>query len=114
MRRQTTDPRIAATEHGWLCAAESKAWEVDTFRGHVNNVSCAIFHAKQVSHSFCALTQNVSGVQDLIISDSEDKTIRVWDVSKRSCLQTFRREHDRFWVLAAHPEQNLLAAGHDR
>ena len=53
-------------------------------------------------------------IQDLIISDSEDKTIRVWDVSKRSNVQTFRREHDRFWVVAAHPEQNLLAAGHAR
>lgn len=29
---------------------ESKAWEVDTLRGHVNNVSCVIFHAKQVCH----------------------------------------------------------------
>eukprot|EP00210_Caulerpa_lentillifera_P008993 g8583.t1 len=76
---------------------ENKAWEMDTFRGHVNNVSCVIFHAKQ----------------DLIISDSEDKTIRVWDVSKRSGVQTFRREQDRFWVLAAHSEQNLIAAGHD-
>lgn len=52
--------------------------------------------------------------QDLIISDSEDKTIRVWDMSKRAGVQTFRRENDRFWILAAHPEQNLLAAGHDR
>lgn len=23
------------------------------------------------------------------------------------------RENDRFWVLAAHPEHNLFAAGHD-
>ncbi|GMH39915.1 hypothetical protein BSKO_07819 [Bryopsis sp. KO-2023] len=76
---------------------ETKAWEVDTLRGHVNNVSCVIFHAKQ----------------DLIISDSEDKTIRVWDMSKRAGVQTFRRENDRFWILIAHPEQNLLAAGHD-
>lgn len=60
------------------------------------------------------LKLNCSAVQDLIISDSEDKTIRVWDMSKRSSVQTFRREHDRFWVLAAHPEHNLLAAGHDR
>lgn len=28
-------------------------------------------------------------------------------------MQTFRRENDRFWVLAAHPELNLFAAGHD-
>ncbi|KAG9449882.1 hypothetical protein H6P81_009847 [Aristolochia fimbriata] len=76
---------------------DSKAWEVDTLRGHMNNVSCVLFHAKQ----------------DIIVSNSEDKSIRVWDLTKRSALQTFRREHDRFWILAAHPEMNLFAAGHD-
>ncbi|KAK0582815.1 hypothetical protein LWI29_029895 [Acer saccharum] len=76
---------------------ETKAWEVDTLRGHMNNVSCVMFHAKQ----------------DIIVSNSEDKSIRVWDVTKRTGVQTFRREHDRFWILASHPEMNLLAAGHD-
>ncbi|CAI0474600.1 unnamed protein product [Linum tenue] len=76
---------------------DTKAWEVDTLRGHMNNVSSVMFHAKQ----------------DIIVSNSEDKSIRVWDVTKRTGLQTFRREHDRFWILAAHPEMNLLAAGHD-
>ncbi|XWS62735.1 hypothetical protein CRYUN_Cryun06bG0036300 [Craigia yunnanensis] len=76
---------------------ETKAWEVDTLRGHMNNVSCVMFHAKQ----------------DIIVSNSEDKSIRVWDVTKRTGLQTFRRELDRFWILAVHPEMNVLAAGHD-
>ncbi|KAJ3689879.1 hypothetical protein LUZ61_019043 [Rhynchospora tenuis] len=76
---------------------DTKAWEVDTLRGHMNNVSCVMFHAKQ----------------DIIVSNSEDKSIRIWDATKRTGVQTFRREHDRFWVLAAHPEMNLLAAGHD-
>eukprot|EP00035_Acanthoeca_spectabilis_P020209 m.431665 g.431665 ORF g.431665 m.431665 type:complete len:1324 (+) comp17334_c0_seq1:16-3987(+) len=76
---------------------DSKAWIVDTMRGHFNNVSCVLFHPRQ----------------ELIISNSEDKTIRVWDMSNKSGVQTFRREHDRFWVLAAHPELNLFAAGHD-
>ncbi|KAJ1619137.1 WD40-repeat-containing domain protein [Pavlovales sp. CCMP2436] len=76
---------------------ETKAWEVDTLRGHINNVSCAVFHPKQ----------------ELIVSNSEDKSIRVWDMSKRQGMQTFRREHDRFWILAVHPTQNLLGAGHD-
>jgi len=76
---------------------DTKAWEVDSLRGHVNNVSCVVFHARQ----------------DVIVSNSEDKSIRVWDMSKRADAQTFRREHDRFWILAAHPEVNLLAAGHD-
>lgn len=77
--------------------SETKAWEVDTCRGHYNNISSVIFHPRQ----------------DLIVSCSEDKTIRVWDMGKRTALQTFRREHDRYWVIAAHPELNLFAAGHD-
>jgi len=77
--------------------SETKAWELDTLRGHFNNVSCVIFHPRQ----------------DLILSNSEDKTIRVWEPVKKSAIHTFRREHDRFWILAAHPEQNLFAAGHD-
>jgi len=76
---------------------ETKAWEVDTLRGHANNVSSCLFHPKQ----------------ELVISNSEDRSIRVWDVSKRVGVQTFRREGDRFWILAAHRTQNLLAAGHD-
>ena len=34
-------------------------------------------------------------------------------MSKRTALQTFRRDHDRFWVMSAHPSLNLFAAGHD-
>ncbi|KAJ3491313.1 hypothetical protein NLI96_g814 [Meripilus lineatus] len=77
--------------------SENRAWEVDACRGHFNNVSTALFHPKH----------------ELIVSCGEDKTVRVWDLAKRSAVQTFRREHDRFWVLAAHPELNLFAAGHD-
>ena len=75
--------------------SETKAWEVDTCRGHFNNASAAIFHSSQ----------------DLILSVGEDKTIRVWDANKRSAIQTFRRENDRFWFIAAHPTINLFAAG---
>ena len=49
----------------------------------------------------------------MILSVGEDKTIRVWDLNKRTSVQSFKRENDRFWVIAAHPEINLFAAGHD-
>lgn len=51
--------------------------------------------------------------QELILSNSEDKSIRVWDMTKRTCLHTFRRDHERFWVMTSHPNLNLFAAGHD-
>ncbi|KAL8818555.1 MAG: hypothetical protein Q9223_002837 [Gallowayella weberi] len=77
--------------------SETKAWEVDTCRGHFQNSSACLFHPHQ----------------DLILSVGEDKTIRIWDLNKRTSVQSFKRENDRFWVLAAHPEINLFAAGHD-
>ncbi|KAJ8063959.1 hypothetical protein OCU04_007805 [Sclerotinia nivalis] len=77
--------------------SETKAWEVDTCRGHFQNASGCLFHPHQ----------------DLILSVGEDKTIRVWDLNKRTSVQSFKRENDRFWVIAAHPEINLFAAGHD-
>jgi hypothetical protein len=45
------------------------------------------------------------------VSCGEDKTVRVWDLAKRTAIQTFQREHDRLWVIAAHPQLNLSAAG---
>jgi coatomer protein complex subunit alpha (xenin) len=77
--------------------SETKAWEVDTCRGHFQNVSACLFHPHQ----------------DLIISVGEDKTIRVWDLNKRTSVQSFKRENDRFWAIAAHPQINLFASGHD-
>ncbi|KAI0127832.1 coatomer WD associated region-domain-containing protein [Xylariales sp. AK1849] len=77
--------------------SETKAWEVDTCRGHFQNSLGCLFHPHQ----------------DLILSCGEDKTIRVWDSQKRTAVQSFKRENDRFWVIAAHPEINLFAAGHD-
>jgi len=76
---------------------ESKAWEVDSLKGHFNNVSSCVFLPKK----------------ELIVSNSEDRTIRVWDANKRTAIHTFRRDNDRFWILTAHPNTNLLAVGHD-
>ncbi|CCD22367.1 coatomer subunit alpha NDAI_0A02090 [Naumovozyma dairenensis CBS 421] len=77
--------------------SQTKAWEVDTCRGHTNNVDCVIFHPHQ----------------NLIISVGEDKTLRIWDLDKRVPVKQFKREHDRFWLIAAHPNINLFGAAHD-
>ena len=73
--------------------SETRAWEVDSCRGHFHNVLTALFHPNH----------------ELIVS-CEDKTIRVWDLA---AIQTFRREQDHFWILACLPNLNLFAAGHD-
>ncbi|EIF46751.1 coatomer alpha subunit [Brettanomyces bruxellensis AWRI1499] len=77
--------------------SETRAWEVDSCRGHTNNVLCALFHP----------------TEDLILSVGEDKTIRTWDLNTRTPVKQFKRENDRFWMIAAHPNMNLFAACHD-
>lgn len=47
------------------------------------------------------------------MSDSEDRSIKVWDLNKRVCIDTFKKDADRYWVLALHPELNYFAAGSD-
>lgn len=71
--------------------------EVDTLRGHYNNVNCAIFHPRK----------------DIVLSGAEDRSLRVWDLEKRTAISTHRRDVDRYWALAAHPKENLFAGGHD-
>ena len=90
-------PQVHALTPLRLIFPEVKAWEVDTLRGHINNVSSVIFHPKR----------------ELIISNSEDKSIRVWDMTKANSPLVFRRDNDRYWILDAHPTLNLIAAGHD-
>lgn len=73
---------------------DTRAYEVDQLRGHTNNVTCVCYF------------------KDFPVSVSEDHTVRVWDPHHRTAIQTFRRD-GRFWVIAAHPESNLLVVGHD-
>eukprot|EP01114_Cavostelium_apophysatum_P019469 TRINITY_DN6289_c0_g2_i1.p1 TRINITY_DN6289_c0_g2~~TRINITY_DN6289_c0_g2_i1.p1 ORF type:complete len:922 (-),score=147.76 TRINITY_DN6289_c0_g2_i1:1009-3774(-) len=75
-----------------------KAWEHDSYDAADHNISCVRFHPRK----------------DVVISASEDKRMRFWnmDRSKNTLLQTFQGD-GRFWMLDAHPEKDLFAAGGD-
>jgi len=49
----------------------------------------------------------------VIITNSEDRTVRVWDLYKRTGIDTFSRDTGRNWILASHPQINYLATGSD-
>jgi coatomer protein complex subunit alpha (xenin) len=50
---------------------------------------------------------------DILISNSEDFTTMVWDLGSRSAIETYKKEPERFWVVAVHPVKNYMATGHD-
>jgi coatomer protein complex subunit alpha (xenin) len=39
---------------------------------------------------------------------SEDKTIKIWDMEKRTLIDTIKKDNERFWILSAHPQINIL------
>lgn len=76
---------------------DTRAWESECLRGHGHNVVCCLFHPRY----------------DLLLAASEDKTVKLWDYNKKLVLDTIKKDTDRFWILASHPELNYFAAGHD-
>jgi len=76
---------------------DTRAWELETLRGHTHNVVSCLFHPKY----------------DLVVSVSEDKTLRVWDYANKTVVDSYKRDIDRFWIVTCHPTLNYLAAGHD-
>ena len=61
-------------------------------------MSCAVFHPKE----------------EVIISNSEDKTTKVWDLNRKTVVDSFtNKEQDRFWIVAVHPDNYYFACGSD-
>lgn len=77
--------------------SDSRAWEVDTLRGHTNSVTCVAFHL----------------TEDLILSCSDDRTFRTWDLNRRIPVNVYKRENEKFWNIALHPNINLIGATND-
>lgn len=49
--------------------------------------------------------------EPLLVTCSADKTVRIWDVNKRSNLRTLNGHTDHVFALAISPDGNLLASG---
>jgi WD40 repeat protein len=65
--------------------------------GHKNNVSSLIFDP---------VTSN-------LITNSEDKTVRVWNTETKTEVLTVKKDRARNWMLAIRSNGTLLASGHD-
>lgn|SRR3990167_987790 len=68
---------------------------VDALYGHSNNVCCVVYNKKT----------------DLVVSNSEDCTLKVWNRSTSIAIETFKRSGDKQWILDSHPTLPIIAAG---
>ncbi|OAG29442.1 coatomer protein complex, subunit alpha (xenin) [Nematocida displodere] len=76
-------------------ASGDGVFETDALHGHHNCVS-----------ALCYATQEV------LISGSEDGTLKIWDTKRRKAVKTISVE-SRFWCIAVNSEEKIFAAGHD-
>jgi coatomer protein complex subunit alpha (xenin) len=74
-----------------------KMEESDVLFGHSYNVCSVVYNKKT----------------DLVISNSEDFTMKVWNRSTGICLETFKRNGEKQWILDTHPRLPLVATGTD-
>ncbi|SIO73485.1 coatomer protein complex, subunit alpha (xenin) [Babesia microti strain RI] len=80
--------------------SENSAWQSNILRSHVDNVSCVMYHP---------------GDHSVLVSNSEDCSVKIWSTESWDCLYTFKRKGDRFWTLgsAERMGSRYIAAGHD-
>lgn len=52
-------------------------------------------------------------VSQNLITNSEDKTLRIWNIESKTEIITEKKAKSRFWILATNKIGSLLAAGHD-
>ena len=48
-----------------------------------------------------------------LISNSEDKTIRVWNIESKNEIMVEKRSKARYWIMSLKPNGSFLASGHD-
>ena len=55
-----------------------------------------------------------SNLQDILISNSEDYQTIIWSLNgPRQQIDSYKKEPERMWVIAVHPNKNYIASGHD-
>ncbi|KAE9402636.1 Coatomer, beta' subunit [Gymnopus androsaceus JB14] len=80
-----------------------KVWDylskscVQTMEGHTNNVSFAVFHPSL----------------PIIISGSEDGTVKIWNANTYRIENTLSYALERAWCVALHKTANEVAVGYD-
>ncbi|KAI5165993.1 coatomer subunit alpha [Nematocida sp. AWRm78] len=70
--------------------------EKDTLQGHHSHIS-SLYYTKS----------------NTLLSNSEDGTLKIWDLKNRKPIKTLTIEGGRYWCLAMDQEENIFAAGHD-
>lgn len=98
-----------------------KLWQLDAYAGsELSNLSGHFNNISSVKFLDLGRARHGPGVRSdesmplLLLSNSEDKSLRVWDCDSRQAIYTLKKDTDRFWSVAtSNASLGLIAAGHD-
>ncbi|HEY9823858.1 MAG TPA: NB-ARC domain-containing protein [Stenomitos sp.] len=92
-----------------------RIWDVETgnclkvLQGHRQVVKSVAYGSALSSVYLDALKTGIEG--EIIVSGSQDCTIRIWDAQTGRCLSVLRGSADRIWSVALHPSGQMLLSG---
>ena len=67
----------------------------------------------KMGHSNCVWSASFSPDSSKIASGSDDKTVKLWDVTSGECLQTLKGHSDIVWSVSFSPDGTKVASGSD-
>jgi WD repeat-containing protein 61 len=66
-------------------------------------------------HASWVLGVSYSGDGKHFASSSSDKSVKIWDVNERKCVQTFKEHTDQVWGVAYSPDSSkVVSVSEDR
>ncbi|EGR33522.1 WD repeat protein [Ichthyophthirius multifiliis] len=73
----------------------TKMETIFSFNGHKGNVNCV---------DCCPIDNK------LFITCSYDQTIKLWDINKKSCIETVKFHQDNIWAVKFHPHKKIFGS----
>ena len=66
-----------------------------------------------IENSYLILSIAISNDQKILVSGSNDKTIRVWDFEEKRCIRVLKGHEGRVMSVAITPDNNYILSGSD-
>lgn len=112
--------------------------EMKVLRGHKSNVKCVVFAGERVVSGssdntvmICNLEGNIEAILEghksriwsvsaskdsqLVVSGSGDKSIKLWDIEHRRCLNTLQGHTGDVYAVQYHPgDRHVVSGGYDK
>jgi katanin p80 WD40 repeat-containing subunit B1 len=91
-------------------AGTIKLWDLEHAKGYINDIHELVVRTLS-SHKASISSLEFHPFGEFFASGSTDKSIRVWDIRRKGCIQTYIGHLDQINVMKISPDGKWLASG---